>query len=152
MNKIIYHIVVSCAVIFLGCAPSKTINPASPIVYDGIPMRTYTTFWFDAADSVFAHPGDSITFTLYKQSSDTLAYSPWSSPGTTLIYVLKQDNVVSLELISIDRRKRTKPIQETLEAGSYKFTFTSNTMQSGVYFWQRSIGRDTTMKKLLFMK
>jgi hypothetical protein len=141
----------SCVLaITIGCSSHNSVKSYSEYRYLE-PIKSYSTYWFATTDSNFTNPIDSISFVLSIVSNDSLGPPPWFSPSTSFDYTLNKRNLISLELISSDE-KQTKPIVDSLDIGKYEFTFDGSRLKPGIYYWQKTIGEEKTIKKFLLIK
>ena len=148
--KTIFGIALSLYLFLNGCAHSY-IQKSENIPAE-LPIKSYLTFWYLSSDSTYSNPIDTLSISLTKDSTMTLEDSPFGPPGTTLNYNLKKKNNIALQLYTLDAKETTRPIKDTLKAGSYKFLLGANNMKSGIYFWRRTIGEKEDIKKIVILK
>ena len=152
MNKTSLSLSLLFSLFTIGCTTTRLQNSQSTDESRAIPIKSYTTFWYVSADSAFLNPIDTLTIELSRNSVDTLGDSPFSSPGRKLNYLLKERNHVSLQLFSRDAKKCTKPVEDTLDIGSYTFTLNASQLEDGIYFWRRLIGGHSNTKRIMLLK
>jgi hypothetical protein len=151
-NTITYFVFVFVIMFLNSCITSQSSTFKKGSIYSKIPIKLYSTRWYDSSDSGFKNPGDTVSFSLMRYTLDTLVYPPWYSPGTNIDYVLTHRSNVSLEIFSKDGKTRTHSIQDTLEQGNYSFDLNANRMVSGLYYYRKIIGMDTTIKRFILLK
>jgi len=74
------------------------------------------------------------------------------NPSTTIRYTIKERSLVSLKIFDVLGNELVTLVNEVRPAGSYSFTFNSDELTSGVYFYKLSAGSFNETKKMILLK
>ena len=74
------------------------------------------------------------------------------NPSTIIEFSLNEVNFVELNIYDALGQKITTLINNTMEAGSYKYQYDASNLTTGIYFYELKVGNNNTVKKMNLIK
>ena len=74
------------------------------------------------------------------------------NPSTNITFKLEKSSFTTLSVYNILGQKVKTLMEKELSAGSYQVTFDASGLSSGIYFYKLNSGKQTSVKKMMFLK
>ena len=74
------------------------------------------------------------------------------NPVTTIEFSVPVTEFITVKIVDIMGREIEMPVNQIAKAGSYKFTFNSKGLSSGIYFYRLTSGKTNIQKRMILLK
>jgi len=139
-----------CAALALaGCAAKDnraTLSETYPSE-----VGSYATYFCAVEDTGFVTPGDSVFVWLY-QYSDSIVQPPIGRAIGGPQFSIERPSPVTIQLVSADGRRQTRPIKDTLVTGNYFFMAHRSSAPAGMYSARIDIDGQVTVQEYPLLK